>query len=607
MASKNPIVEVIITAVNRSKKVFTDARKGVEDYGKAAKETNEKNKDFNDGLKALAGKAAMVAGAIVAAGAAVKVAFDFAEEGAKINRLGQSFDDLSNSYGKDSNEILSALQRASQGSIKNTDLMLSANRAMMLGVTKDADKMAKLLEIAAFKGRAMGLSTQQAFNDIVTGIGRASPMILDNLGIVVDSKKNYAEYAAQLGKSAQELTKVEQREALLTAVLKEGNTQLDAAGGLAKDDATSFEHLRASFGNAADEAKSNLAPALASVAEALADGFDRGSLFREKVDEISESMSWWQMQTEGYARAQAFADGIQRELNSDIDSATASYIAYGESLLVVNDATEQSVDVNTRLRGTYNDLLGTVQDIGGAIDSYNEKQDTTIEKRDELQSKINGLLEQGYWPESQMLQDLQGDLDNYNAALQKNTEEYELDTKRRILARTEELLAADGLSQAEKDYLLQMGLNMGVYTEDYVLQAGDVLRESQAMADAFADLDGTHVNVYVTTWLESILKNGNFGSGLRPPPEHAAGGRVRANEEIIIGERGPERFVPDQPGEIIPNSSFSAGGGFGGGGGATITQNIIYSPQISFGDRDELMEFFIPLVEDANRLLAGDV
>ena len=33
------------------------------------------------------------------------------------------------------------------------------------------------------RGRAMGLSTTQAFGDIVTGIGRMSPLILDNLGI----------------------------------------------------------------------------------------------------------------------------------------------------------------------------------------------------------------------------------------------------------------------------------------------------------------------------------------------------------------------------------------------------------------------------------------
>lgn len=40
------------------------------------------------------------------------------------------------------------------------------------------------------------------------------------------------------------------------------------------------------------------------------------------------------------------------------------------------------------------------------------------------------------------------------------------------------------------------------------------------------------------------------------------GGRFPAGQPLIVGEAGPEIFVPPVPGEIIPNDRL---GGFGGG------------------------------------------
>ena len=101
------------------------------------------------------------------------------------------------------------------------------------------------MEVAAFRGRQMGLSTTQAFNDIVTGIGRMSPLILDNLGIMVDANTTFTDYAASIGKTSNELTGMEKRQALLNRVLEEGNSQLEAAGGLTLDHAAKLERLNA--------------------------------------------------------------------------------------------------------------------------------------------------------------------------------------------------------------------------------------------------------------------------------------------------------------------------------------------------------------------------
>jgi hypothetical protein len=84
--------------------------------------------------------------------------------------------------------------------------MLSANKAMSLGVADSTDEFTTLMEIARVKAKNMGLSTTQAFNDIVTGLGRSSPLILDNLGITINATEAQEEYAKALGKTASELT-----------------------------------------------------------------------------------------------------------------------------------------------------------------------------------------------------------------------------------------------------------------------------------------------------------------------------------------------------------------------------------------------------------------
>jgi len=113
------------------------------------------------------------------------------------------------------------------------DLVVTASKAMSLGVTHDSGKMANLLEIARNKARLFGVDTSQAFNDIVTGIGRGSPLILDNLGIRIP---------AGFEKMTEGMTATEKTAKLLDLTLEEGNKQLEAMGGLSN---TSADQMRA--------------------------------------------------------------------------------------------------------------------------------------------------------------------------------------------------------------------------------------------------------------------------------------------------------------------------------------------------------------------------
>lgn len=58
------------------------------------------------------------------------------------------------------------------------------------------------------------------------------------------------------------------------------------------------------------------------------------------------------------------------------------------------------------------------------------------------------------------------------------------------------------------------------------------------------------------------------------PPGRAAGGPVTNGRPYVVGEKGPELFVPSGSGNIISNSAMRSGGGYGGMGGVTVNYNI---------------------------------
>jgi len=154
------------------------------------------------GLSGLAANVSLV----TAAFAILHTEFDLAREGAQLQRLRDSGSEMARQFGGDMDSIIAKVKEASNGTVSEMDIIASSNKAMMLGLGADAEQLANLMEVAAFRGRAMGISTTQAFDDIVRGVGRASPMILDNLGIVIDAKTTYKEYAESIGKSAEQFT-----------------------------------------------------------------------------------------------------------------------------------------------------------------------------------------------------------------------------------------------------------------------------------------------------------------------------------------------------------------------------------------------------------------
>lgn len=190
---------------------------------------------------------------------------NLAQSGARLDSLRGSFTRLAGGIGENSQDILTALQNASAGTISTSELIINANRAMALGVAGSTQDFTDLMEIARLRARDLGLTTTQAFNDIVTGIGRASPLILDNLGIVIKQTEAQERYAESLGKTTAELTENEKREALKYAVLEQGRKQVEEVGELTLNYNERLQTVSASLTNLKDNIGLSLLPAFASL------------------------------------------------------------------------------------------------------------------------------------------------------------------------------------------------------------------------------------------------------------------------------------------------------------------------------------------------------
>lgn len=113
------------------------------------------------------------------AGAAIASMRDFVAEGVEMARsadgIKHAFDNL------DRPDLLKGLRQATHGTVTDLELMKAAVQANDFRIP--LENLGKYLEFAQLKASQTGQSVDYLTNSIVTGLGRQSKMILDNLGI----------------------------------------------------------------------------------------------------------------------------------------------------------------------------------------------------------------------------------------------------------------------------------------------------------------------------------------------------------------------------------------------------------------------------------------
>jgi hypothetical protein len=238
-------------------------------------------------ITSLVGSFTAVSGAVMA----FKGVYDIAQLGAQAQLVNTRFQSLAQSAGTTGDALMKALRAGSGGEISDLNLQLAANKAQLLGVANSAEQFGVLMSIARDRAQQMGISTTQAFDDLTTGLGRGSKLILDNLGILVNAQQANDTYAASIGKTSAALTDQERKQALINQVLKDGQASISATGGAVESTASqiaqgqaAFDNLKTAVGGLAAVKLGPLAAEIGTIASAIAGVGDIGVAFGNVAD-----------------------------------------------------------------------------------------------------------------------------------------------------------------------------------------------------------------------------------------------------------------------------------------------------------------------------------
>ncbi len=214
----------------------------------------------------------MVAGSIAAAGYTINKALDFAEAGSRLTNLERSFESFAFTAGTSGDAVLAATIDASNGMLSQAQAMQEYNRTYLLAGEEIANQMPRLIQVAlAATASGMG-DFDYMLNSLVTGLGRLSTPILDNLGLTLSLEKAYADYAETIGTTADELSKGQQQLAVWAQIQEQMTAKVgDLDQVVAQMAGQGVPRLRAAWEDFTDYLKVEAAPTIDMVAGAMAD------------------------------------------------------------------------------------------------------------------------------------------------------------------------------------------------------------------------------------------------------------------------------------------------------------------------------------------------
>jgi len=209
--------------------------------------------------------------------------------GAQYSTLKAGFEGLTSTIDKETLS-LRTLKTATQGMVSQNDLLLSANRAMALGLP--VERMNELFDVASRLGPLMGRTVTEAVNDLSMGIGRQSKMILDNLGIVISLEEAQEEYAESIGKTANELTVAEKKQATFNAAISEAKKVTDQVGDATSKQQRALMQLNATVEDVKTSIGVGLGNALLFLIDTYEDNIVATNFLETATSSLGNELDW---------------------------------------------------------------------------------------------------------------------------------------------------------------------------------------------------------------------------------------------------------------------------------------------------------------------------
>jgi len=251
-------LEIILQARDEASKVMNDVSESTGGLG--SRVGNIARGALKVGTTAVAG----LGTAAIGAGGAIA---GLAASAAPVQGIGRAFEGVT----EDADETLQTLREGSQGMIADADLMRSYNEAVQLVGKSFADDMPEAMQYLQKVSASTGQDLNYLMDSLTTGVGRMSPMILDNLGIQVDLTQATEDYAKSIGKSADELTEQEKKTALMNQVMTKLQDNTADMPDVTDNLSTSMAQMRATMTNLKNDVGMAFIPVMQAVLEPLAD------------------------------------------------------------------------------------------------------------------------------------------------------------------------------------------------------------------------------------------------------------------------------------------------------------------------------------------------
>jgi NADH:ubiquinone oxidoreductase subunit E len=199
-------------------------------------------------------------------------------------------------------------------------------------------------------------------------------------------------------------------------------------------------------------------------------------------------------------------------------------------------------------------MLGLIGEIQSAEENYQQTAADLIEERKQLERDRAEEVAKGWAMDKEKVAEYDLALIENTAKVAENKQAF-VDANLEIISGlVERKLMQDGvLTNDEFNWLLQKRQEWGLYSEDVVAKAQAAWQEADRITASIANIPDTKTSTIdiITNHFSNVI--GASGGG------RAAGGPVTGGTPYMVGERGPEMFVPGQSGNIVPNNALNNG------------------------------------------------
>ena len=283
MAEQSVVIR--ISAKNLTAAEFKKARQQVLGLGDETEKTTRKTSGLERGFRSVArsvpGALKIVAAAAAATGAAIAglgvAVVKLGQRGTELVGINDGFVRLTGAVGESGEAMLDVTRTATKGLITDLDIMRATNKGLLLGLPITSKSMGELASTSIILGKAMGQGAAKSLDDLIIGLGRSSPLILDNLGITVKVGEANEVYAAKLGKTVKQLTGAEKKTAFYEATLEAARAKVEELGGIQLTFGDRLQQTSTLFENFNDKLSIAIArsPVFASGLESVRESLER--------------------------------------------------------------------------------------------------------------------------------------------------------------------------------------------------------------------------------------------------------------------------------------------------------------------------------------------